>query len=126
MKYPKVQILISSIVLIGIVWGLYLIRKDSDGITERYSKGTLRDLYRDSLQNEIKIVDYYLRSNHIILENDFEYFLDINKVSGVGTANGVLMDWVNSGGSIFKEANTNYLSIKCEDSKVVNIHFFTN
>lgn len=122
MKFTKVQIIISSIVLIGFLIGLYLMRKDTE-FESRHAKGILRDLYKDSLKNEIIEVDYYLRSDHIIIDNHYEYFMTNKSVSGDKKLRGVLMDWVRPGDSIFKKADTNWFTIIKSDGERLIINF---
>lgn len=118
MKNKKAYI-ISGVVLIIFLAGISIINNDTQFET-RHTKGISRSLFKDSLANEISTVDYYLRSDHLILDNNFEYFITIKEVSGVSNLRGVLMDWVSPGDSIFKDSNDNMFVInKLNGNKIV-------
>lgn len=122
MKSKKIQIVISTIVFLVFVISMYFMRKDKE-FESRHSQGILRNLYKDSLENKILNVDYFLRSDHIILDNKYEYFMTNASVRGNESLRGVLMDWINPEDSIYKNANENWFVVKESSGKQLVVYF---
>jgi tRNA A22 N-methylase len=118
-KWPQIIIGLITVVVLAILLRL----NRNEDIQEHVSIGDIHNLYHDSIRSTINVVDYAGRSEHILLDDNREYFYEIIHVSGRKIDRGILSDCTQSGDSIFKEPNSNLFVVHTDGNRILTVKF---
>lgn len=70
------------------------------------------DIYHESFQNKVVLIEQKYRSNHLILDNGQDYYFGIIKIQGKANHKLPIEELINEGDSIYKDAKSSKFRIR--------------